>query len=411
MEGGLEYLKTLKPWAGQGGFRLEPMRQVMDALGNPQDSYRTVHVAGTNGKGSVSAMIASGLGSAGYKVGLNISPHLIELNERFVVDGVSLSDRQISQAALKVKDVADKEGILLSLHEALTAIAFVSFREAKVDYAVIEVGLGGRLDASNVINNPEAVVITSIGYDHVDILGDSLESIAYQKAGIIKKGRAVIVGEMDSSALDVIKSEARSLNSSCFVLNEDFFELGGIQIALNGVHQRRNGAVAAKTLELLGISCTDIKNGLSNVYWPARLEEISYQSRRLLFDCAHNPAGMNTLCNYLKAQNLNEIIVVFGAISTKSWREMIDMLCPFASEWHILEPSSLSAVRSEDIGEYLSCNNIKVATYGDDYRKFINNINDLDPNKLILCTGSIYLLGTLRSLLDIHSKPLWKPKR
>lgn len=408
---GLEYLHSLKPWGGQGGFTTETFRLVMAAMGEPQNRYKTVHVAGTNGKGSVSCMIASGLGTAGFKVGLNTSPHLLELNERIVIDGLPISDSVIDECALELKHASEQLGVLLSFHEALTGIAFLAFRKARVEYAVIEVGLGGRLDASNVINKPEVCVVTSIGLDHQDILGETIHAIASEKAGIIKSGVKVVVGDLPSEAQEVIEQRCILSNVDVYRFGVDFDKDLSVSISLAGEHQIINASVATKVLELLNVSCTDIKIGFKNAYWPSRLETISYRGRELLTDCAHNPPGIQTLCNHLKSLSITEAVIVFGALATKNWPKMVESLMPFSSEWHILEPDSLSAVPSNEIADLVSCNRIKAISYGKDYDKFISNINKLDPNRLILLTGSIYLVGKIRSLLDIPIGPLWKVKR
>ena len=171
---GLEYLSKLTPWNGRGGFALEYITKVLERLGNPQDSLPSIHIAGTNGKGSVSSAVSSILAASGYRVGLNTSPHLEQMNERLVVDGLSVSDEFLGEFAFAVRNAAQRALVELSFHEAITAIAFLGFREIGVEWMVMEVGLGGRLDASNVISRPAATAIVTIDYDHQAILGNTL---------------------------------------------------------------------------------------------------------------------------------------------------------------------------------------------------------------------------------------------
>ena len=185
---GIAYLEKLTPWNGRGGFALEGIVKVLKRLGDPQDSYPTIHIAGTNGKGSVSSGISSILGAAGYRVGLNSSPHLQSLNERIAIDGLPIDSTALGEFCHDVRVAANRDLVELSFHEAITVVSFLAFREIGVEWAVVEVGLGGRLDASNVISRPAATAIVTIDYDHQAILGNTLAEIAAEKAGIIKQG-------------------------------------------------------------------------------------------------------------------------------------------------------------------------------------------------------------------------------
>ena len=201
---GLEYLQSLESWDFKSPFSQNNISTVLDYLGKPQDKPRALHVAGTNGKGSVSAMMSSILKQAGYSVGTNISPHLMNVNERFIINGEAIDDARLSEALSIVKGAVEATEAPLSYHEALTAAAFYAFKD--LDWIVMEVGLGGRLDASNVIAKPEIAFITSIGLDHQDILGHTLEAIAKEKAGIIKEGSHVVLGDIAPEPFEVISS-------------------------------------------------------------------------------------------------------------------------------------------------------------------------------------------------------------
>ncbi len=220
MHSGLSYLSGLRPWGGKGDFSLSSIKTVMGRLGNPQDSVKSIHVAGTNGKGSVSAGIASILGAAGFSVGLTISPHLARINERIVIDGVPIGDDELSLMAEEVRMAST--GIELSFFEAITATFFLTAARRKVDYMVVETGLGGRLDATNVISRPEVSCITSIDFDHVAILGDTLPKIAAEKAGIIKGGSLAVVGEVGEDSFGVINDLSTAVSAKLYGFGRDF---------------------------------------------------------------------------------------------------------------------------------------------------------------------------------------------
>jgi dihydrofolate synthase / folylpolyglutamate synthase len=425
---GLRYLNQLEVWKGAGGFGIDKIAGVMRELGNPQDAVKTVHVTGTNGKGSVSAMIASILGAEGYKVGLNISPHLVSLNERILVDGLPISDELIGEYALIVKKASENVGQILSFHEGITAIAFVAFRELKVNWAVIEVGLGGRYDASNIISSPEVSVITSIDLDHQHILGNTKPEIAYQKAGIIKKGRPVVVGALDSESFQVVNKVATSLSSSIYYQGRDFnytsiHDAGlseeqdsfrytfqnkapyTINKVLKGRHQFNNSAVALAVAEILNIREDAKKRGLEQVFWPGRLEVINWKGRIILIDCAHNPHGIATLVDNLKSWGIKSIDLAFGVLDTKDWKTMVDQLQTVAKSWSLLEPISDRALSAEAISEYLSGIGVSNRCYGAEISRFLNE-SELGLSPLLI-TGSIYLIGTVRKVLGIEPKSIW----
>lgn len=268
---GRRFLASLTRWDGRGGFSLEPIQRVLVSLDNPQDKVPIIHVAGTNGKGSTSVMLSAIFGQEGKRVGLTISPHLNQVNERIVIDGLPVSDDLFEVSADAIRWGCEKTGESLSYHEALTAMAFFAFCEEGVELSVIEVGLGGRLDASNVIKKPLVSVITSIGLDHTDILGSSEEAIAAEKAGIIKPGSHVVVGaRVSNEAFGVISNNAIGVGSSIDRFGVEFSSIltekgeglysgpssKGIVFrpSLLGEHQIENGALALRVGEYLGVS-------------------------------------------------------------------------------------------------------------------------------------------------------------
>jgi dihydrofolate synthase/folylpolyglutamate synthase len=402
---GLEYLNNLQPWAGRGGFSLKEIRTVMDSLGNPQNKVSSIHVAGTNGKGSTCAMIAAGLGAAGKRVGMNISPHLFKPNERFVIDGKPVTDEWINQYALEIYRITKSLNVTLSFHEAITAVAFLGFSESNLDYQVMEVGLGGRLDASNIIDSEKVAVITSIGYDHQDILGDTLEKIAAEKAGILIPNCRAFIGRMDNEPLNTIKEISLKVGCPTSFISEHY----NGSLSLVGEHQRYNAALAKAVLSSLGISNSDIEFGLSTVFWPGRLENAispNFLDYQFLIDCAHNPDGAETLSNYLSQNSIEKVNLIFGSLETKNWKKSLDILEPYINSIAYLLPDSTRSLSENTIVEYYQNKGIiNILDWEKD--KIFNYINSLDPNTLILLTGSIYMVGKLRSLLDIADKQIW----
>ncbi len=405
-------------------FKLDAMRAAMAALGNPQDALRTVHVGGTNGKGSVSATIAAILGRSGYRVGLTTSPHLRSVNERLVVDGYPISNERLDLLARKVRATLDAAGVTLTFFEFTTACAFVHFVEERVDYAVIEVGLGGRLDATNVIAMPDVAVVVSIDYDHQDILGSTLTQIAREKAGIVKAGAKLVLGRVGPEAERELLAAGETRALSVALLGRDYdveSERAGsgvlsfqgssdiirLQPALAGEHQLHNAAVACAAARAIGISSKDCEDGVASVFWPGRLEEISLRGRRILLDSAHNPAGIRVLCSYLQQSGLMELDIVFGALTTKSWLEMIKMLQPFAASWTLLVPANPKALAIAELRAALSGNQVSIRDFDGDYDGFIASLDVDSSQRPLLVCGSMYMMGKIRERLVHGERALW----
>jgi len=401
-------------------------------LGNPQDNIKSIHVAGTNGKGSVAVNIAAILGAAGYSVGLTTSPHLERINERIVINGVPVDDEALDDFALVIKQAARSVGRELSLFEAITATAFLAFYEVGLDFIVIETGLGGRLDATNVIRAPEACVITSISLDHTSILGESEFEIAREKGGIIKSGSPLYLGRMSYGVRELLRRLAEDKKSPCYCSGTEFScevtqesrdqfigeliwgksERITFRPALRGEHQVHNSALAAAVCKGIGVDSSPICRGIAGVFWPGRLEMLDIRGTEVLMECAHNPAGVDALTNYLIASKRKSLVVGFGVLNTKDWREMVRALLPFCREWNLLRPDSDCAVPCEDIRTYLSGFRINATSWEDDAHGFLINkfekLNEFADSPTILLTGSIYLVGKLRKLLVPVQKPLWE---
>lgn len=429
---GNEYLNSLAVWKGGGNFSLEGIREVLSRLDDPQDALPTIHVAGTNGKGSVSAASAAILGAAGYRVGLNISPHLERINERIVVDGEPVTDEFIGEFALEIRNASNRCNRTLTFHEALTALSFLSFRESGVEWVVMEVGLGGRLDASNVISRPVASVIVTIDFDHQHILGDTLGLIAREKAGIIKQGATVVTGNVGAEAENSIQRVVREKGAPWVRFREGYgFEysqkLGDpvnfwcrdlkgdtqtttFKTSLIGAHQAHNMAVAAAVGSTIGIPLDICVKGVESVYWPGRLEEFQLDTHRILMDCAHNPAGIRAFMSFLESKGVSGIDITFGVLDTKNWEEMVELLAPVVKRWRILAPQSERALPLHLLEEKirrLSGSDISVHNYGTEYEVWLRDILRTDPSEFFALTGSMYLIGKLRSLMGVPMPKLW----
>lgn len=430
---GLQYLEGLPPWSGGGGFTLEAITTVLRYLGNPQDAYPTVHIAGTNGKGSVSASVASILGAAGYTVGLNTSPHLEKLNERLVFDGIACSDELLGEVAYEVKRASERSVTTLSFHEALTAIAALAMREVGVDWGVFEVGLGGRLDASNVISRPAAVAIVTIDYDHQHILGETLTEIATEKAGIIKPGSVVVTGILPKEAQAVVLSKSKGNIVSMFGRDFDarIVNRGRADVTIGywgknpidgksvsfefesgllGDHQAHNLAVAANLGLSVGIGEREIIEGLKNVFWPGRLETTGLQHVEITIDCAHNRAGIQSFLSHLQQRGESMIDLTFGVLDTKNWKEMLGLLLPRVKTLRLLSPDSSRALPLGDIEEEvrLSGIDVRIVSYHKDYEGCLKAILSESENGRAYITGSMYMVGAMRAMLGLESRPLWK---
>jgi dihydrofolate synthase/folylpolyglutamate synthase len=380
---------------------LERIRAVLEALGNPERAYRVVHVAGTNGKGSTCAMIEAGLRSAGVRTGLFTSPHLIEPTERIQIDGIPVSPADFERAFNIVHETAEK--LDLDCHptyfETVTAMAFWLFREKHVQTAVIEVGLGGRLDSTNVVQ-PILTVITPIDFDHEAYLGHTIEAIASEKAGILKPGVPAVFARQRPEALAVLKARAEQLQAP--VSRAESFEIrdlhvdargsrfSGLVCPLAGEHQVDNAVTAALVLRALGVS----PDGIKDARWPGRIEHVS-PNPDILLDGAHNPAGARALARYLERfYGSRRIWLVYGAMRDKAIEEVAGILFPIATELVLTAPDTSRALRPEALAEFAGRGHIEpnVEAAIDYARK---HASDED---VIVITGSLFLVGEARKL-------------
>ncbi len=357
----LEWLYRLEARRGMD-FRLERLEPVLARLGRPELAFPAIHVAGTNGKGSTAAMLHSMYVRGGYRTGLYTSPHLLSFTERIRVDNSRISESDVVALADEARGAATAVGVELTFFEIATVMAFLEFRRKGVDLAIVETGLGGRLDATNVLR-PMVSVITSIGLEHCEILGDTVEAIAQEKAGIIKPGTVVVTGPLPAEAAAVVASRVsiggtRWLRYGYNFDDRPLRELArdGVAVGLAGPHQQQNASVALAVVQALEgrfpVSARAIADGLRNVRWPGRLEIVS-QSPLTIVDAAHNPHAVDVLASALDGLSLpHPRVLVFGVMADKEWRSMLSRLVPLfdrvvtvpVSNRRALEPSLSLAV-------------------------------------------------------------------
>jgi dihydrofolate synthase/folylpolyglutamate synthase len=366
----VEYLLSLEKFGIK--FGLANIRTLCTALGEPQASFRSVLIAGTNGKGSVTAMVDRGLRAAGLKVGRYTSPHLIHLEERFTIDGQPVTRATLVEAIERVRGHVDSlvaAGALEAsptFFEVTTAMAFDMFRRAGVEFAVLEVGLGGRLDSTNCVE-PIACAITSIALDHEQYLGHTLAAIAAEKAGVIRAGIPVVIGPLDPQARAEVAAASAAAGArlvealdgvevgtgtasrpTSITLKTPMHDYGQITLGLRGAHQVPNALVAVRLLEELSgtapISADAVVSGLRDVEWPGRLQLVEASGgRQVLLDAAHNPAGAAALAAYLTREFPEPLPLVFGAMRDKDAAEMLRTLLPIASMLVATEPGNARA--------------------------------------------------------------------
>jgi len=330
----LSYLFSLEHFGIK--FGLENITAIVERLGRPDRTFESVHVAGTNGKGSVTAMVDAALRAAGHRTARYTSPHLTDLSERFVIGGRPVAHDTLVCAVATVRDVVESLrfdgtlGVQPTFFEVTTAVAFELFRRAEVEIAVLEVGLGGRLDATNIVS-PVVTAITSIALDHQLYLGSTLAEIAFEKAGIIKAGVPVVVGPVDSESLSVIARVANERGAA--LIRATPADTAPFTLGLHGDHQRANAGVAVRLLEQLtargvGVPSDAVARGLANPEWPGRLDQRRLpDGRELLLDAAHNPAGAAALASYLTAESQRRPLV-FAAMRDKDIDGMFRILLP-----------------------------------------------------------------------------------
>lgn len=403
---------------------LGPTRHILKLLGDPQNSFRSIHVGGSNGKGSTSAMIASILGATGAKVGLFTSPHLEEFIERVKVDGMEIPREDAARLLTEIRPLFEEmveQSMPLRFFDVVTAMAFLYFREKAVDYAVLEVGLGGRLDATNVVD-PLVSVITNIGYEHTNILGDTLPEIAGEKAGIIKQGRPLVTATRDDEVFKGFGEKAQELGSEVIRVGYDteFRKVGakmsgmtfdlrsrmeykGLKVPLLGEHQITNAATAVAAIETLSRYGVDVpeqavREGLQGVYWPARLEVVR-TGPTVVLDCAKDAEATEAVRRTLEGDvDAGRIVAVVSMSSDKKIPGMIDSIAAVAERFIVTTHSVMGrAAEPAVIAAEVERNGRLYEIILDEEAAFKRALELAEDDDMVLVIGSVFLAGSART--------------
>lgn len=394
---------------------------LLEELGDPQKGMKYVHIAGTNGKGSTSAYLSSILTASGYKTGLYTSPYVQQFNERIQVDGVQIPNEELAEITEEIKEAAERveaRGFRRpTIFELITALGFIHFKRRKCDIVVLEVGLGGRLDATNVIDEAEVSVITNIGLDHMEILGDTLELIAGEKAGIIKPDGTVVLYSQSENVEKVIESVCREKRASLRIADSSMAKVNSITLngidfnfgkyenlktSLLGLYQVRNAVTAVITAEALiekGYKITEksLREGLISAHWPGRLELLQREPV-VIVDGAHNPQGASALVESMETlfpgQKIN---FVLGVLSDKDYRSSIQIVMPIAKRFYTVSPPSYRALKSEELAsEIKKYGEVPVESFADINSALQKALMATPRDEVICIFGSLYQVGEVR---------------
>lgn len=424
-----EVLSEMLPLGRQGEMvlGLQTTKDLMDVLGNPQEKVPIIHVAGTNGKGSTSKIIATILQEAGYKVGLYTSPSLYEFNDRIRINGENISDEDIMEFAVDIRDHVLSTDLYFTEFELYTALAWMAFDKYDVDVAIIETGIGGRLDATNITHSPLVSVITKLAYDHQDVLGDTIEEIAGEKAGIIKPGSPVVYYPSEEAATNVIVARAEELGSSKrtvdidaleYELNnnrtQDFVYKGeNYTIQLLEAHQIYNSCVAIEVMNTLNdlgdwsISKEALKAGLEKTVWEGRFEWVQ-ENPDIIIDGSHNLDGVTGLTeNLLRYFPGQPRIGIVGMLGDKEFKPALSVIAPHFDLILTVQPDSDRALSSDDMKQVIMDMGFlpeeKIISLGKDYEKALEialEKTETDMEDAMICVfGSFYYVGDVRQLI------------
>lgn len=414
----LAYIESIGHFGSKPG--LERVRELLKKLGNPQEGLKYIHVAGTNGKGSCASMTASVLKAAGYKTGLFTSPYLYRFNERMQINGKDIGDEALAQLVERVKPLAEAMDDHPTEFEIITAAAFLWYKEENCDVVVLEVGLGGRFDATNIIGAPEVAVIMNIGLDHTEILGDTLEKIAFEKAGIIKPGCDVVMYQQQESVMDVVRARCDEVGAKLRIA--DFSAIKGefdsvfgqtfsykgepYALPLLGSHQLRNAAVVLEVVNALRergwkLEQTDVEHGVYSVNWPGRFELIC-EEPMFIVDGGHNPQ-----CALTVAENLAHYfpdyrrVLLLGILKDKDYAELTDILDPLADEYVCITPDSPRALKASELADHLAKYG-KPVSVCDGIRDGVEAACRAASGEadMVCAVGSLYSVGEIRACFE-----------
>ena len=415
----LDYIDGVRWYGSKPG--LERVRALLEKLDNPQKHLKFVHVAGTNGKGSCAAMTASVLKAAGYRTGLFTSPYLFRFNERMQLGGRPIEDDVLAELVAEIKPLADAMEDHPTEFELMTAAALLWYRREKCDIVVLEVGLGGRFDATNVIDCPEAAVIMNIGLDHTAILGDTVEQIAAEKAGIIKPGGEVVLYQQQASVEQVIRERCEALGARLHVadfaqIRPEFDSLEGqvftykgepCAIPLLGAHQQKNAAVVLEIAEVLRargwkLEPDAVEHGLYAVQWPARFELV-HEEPCFIVDGGHNPQCAETVAeNLLRYFPDQKRVLLIGVLADKDYRSLTEILNRAADAWVCVTPDSERALPAAALGEELARFGKPVTVCETIPDGVTAALEQAGPEGVGCAVGSLYMAGAVRACFQLY---------
>lgn len=421
----MEINEALSYLNGAGMFGAEPslrrIRELLTRLGDPQKGLKFVHIAGTNGKGSCAAMTASVLKAAGCRTGLYTSPYLYHFHERMQINGKMIEDEPLCRCTALVKEQAEKLEEKPTGFELMTAVAMLWFAEEKCDIVVLEVGLGGRFDATNVIDAPECSVIMNIGLDHTAILGDTVEKIAAEKAGIIKNGCPCVLYSQEKSVEEVIAARCRELGAP--LVKADFTQLEPVfdslegqafsykgemyALSLLGTHQLKNAAVVLETVERLkergwSMAQEDVEHGLYAASWPGRFE-LCREEPDFVVDGGHNPQCAETVAENLRHYYPDKKrVLLLGVMRDKDYESLAAILAPCADEFVTVTPENPRALPASELAAVLERTG-KPVTVCESVGEAVDTARELAGEDGMVCaTGSLYLAGAVRYALGMY---------
>lgn len=406
---------------------LERIQALCDKLGNPERKLSVIHVAGTNGKGSAVAMLSAILQEAGYRVGTYTSPHLERYNERFLINGQEISDEAFAEEITLMKklcgELAAEGKAVPTLFEIVTGAAFHYFAEQKVDILVLEVGLGGKYDATNIVPTPLLSLIMSISIDHTDFLGNSIEEIALEKAGIIKKNCPVVLYSQDEIVYNIMKDTAeensatlycpedaeisissQTLEGTIFSVKTNSFSWQDLNLPLLGSYQIPNCITVLEACSVLrerGLSLSEsaIRNGLKKARWAGRME-ICGKEPLVLLDGAHNTDGILQLANSVNAYfNETKVTLILGVLGDKEYHKMAEVILPHADAVILTEPHSERKLDVFSLARSISEHNGKIYTEKEIEAAFEKALSITPKDGIILCCGSLYMIGAMRTYI------------
>ena len=419
----MDYQEALAYISGTAFFGskpgLERIAALLEKLGDPQKQLRFVHIAGTNGKGSCAAMTASILKAAGYKTGLYTSPYLYRFNERMQIGGKQIPDDTLAQLVARVKPIAEAMDDHPTEFELMTAVAMLWYAEERCDVVVLEVGLGGRFDATNIIDAPEAAVIMNIGLDHTAVLGETVEQIAFEKAGILKPGTEAVLFEQPENVTAVIRARCEELGVPLHIADfsqivSEFDSLYGqsfsyrgepYALPLLGRHQLKNAATVLELVEVLRrkgwkLEQSDVEHGLYAVSWPGRFELLS-DDPLFVVDGGHNPQCAQTVAeNLLHYFPDKRRILLLGILRDKDVAGLTDILDPAADEYLCITPDSFRALPAAELAEHLKRYG-KPVTVCDSIRDGVTAALERSDGDTVVCAvGSLYSVGEIRACFE-----------